>query len=428
MTTSPTARLMAIVLLAGVALAGCTGEPVERPCPQTSAGGQPIIGTLLPLSGRLSSIGPDMKRAVDLAAQDVNLAGGVLGRQVEVLHKDTAGTADVARGAADDLVDQGATAVVGPVSSTVALAVVNQTERPGTLVVTPGATTDRLSSQDDADRVFRVPPSDGLQGLALAELLDQQGAGSVAVLHVTTSYGEAILRWLQPALETSETAHVAAVAPIRPGQDHHTDAIDAAKAASPDTVVYIGFPDPGASLLSQAHEEGLLEGREVVFTEGSMSQGFVEAVRNRTGQPGLLTGSQGTAPTAFLAQGADRAFRERFSEAYGHAPGLFAAEAYDATVATLLGMAAAQSDQPADVSACLRAIWDPPGMTVGPERLEEALPAAATGEPIDYETVSGSEAWNETGDPARATFAFWEISQTGAIQVVEPEVRISATS
>ncbi len=417
---------MAVVLLAGVALAGCTGEPVDRPCPRTSAEGQPVIGTLLPISGRLSSIGPDTKRAVDLAVQDINLAGGILGRQVEVLHKDTASTPEVARAAADDLIDQGATAMVGPVSSAVALAVVNQTDRPGTLVVTPGATTDRLSSQDDSDRVFRVPPSDGLQGFALAELLDQQDAGGVGVLHVASSYGQAITRSLEPALEASQNAHVVAVAPVASDQANHTAAIETVEAAGPETVVYVGFPDPGAGLLTQAYEAGLLDGREVVFTEGSMSQAFMEDVGSRTGQPGLLTGSHGTAPTAFLAQGADRAFRERFSQAYGHAPGLFAAEAYDATVAILLGMAAAQSVQPADVSACLRAVWDPPGMAVDPGSLEDGLPAAVTGEPIDYQAVSGSEAWNETGDPARATFAFWEVNQTDAIQVVEPHVRISA--
>lgn len=419
-------ELLGAILLIGVALAGCTGEPVERPCPSIGDQGQPVIGTLLPQTGRLSSIGPDLKRAVDLAAQDANLAGGVLGRQVEVLHKDTASTPAVARTAVDTLAEQGVTAIVGPVSSAVAIGMVNRTQDDGTLIVTPGATTDRLSGQDTEDRVFRVPPADGLQGLALARHLEDQAAGRVAVLHVDSSYGRAITRTLQAALAGSQAASVATAEPIHPDAEDHSQAIQAAQAADPDTVVYVGFPDPGVDVLAQAHAQGLLDDRLIVFTEGSLSQAFVERVRNRTGQPSLLTGSSGTAPTAFLAQGADRAFRERFTEAYGHAPGLFAGEAYDAAVAILLGMEASQSTDPSAISACLRSVWDPPGRSVGPASLDVALSAAATGDPVDYETVSGSADWNGTGDPTSATFAFWTVTQTAAIEVVDPDVRISA--
>ncbi len=419
-------ELLGAVVIVAVALAGCTGEPVARPCPEAGDQGQPVIGTLLPVTGRLSSIGPDLKRAVDLAIQDVNLAGGLFGRQVEVLHADTASTVSVSRTAADRLTQQGVTAIVGPVSSSAALGVLNQTDGAGTLIVTPGATSDRLSAADAGDRFFRVPPSDGLQGVALAQLLDERGAGSVAVLHLDTSYGRAITQNLQASLEDRQTAQVTATIPVVASSQNHSQAIRQAEAADPATIVYVGFPDPGVDLLAQAHEHGLLDGRELVFTEGSLSHAFVDRVRNRTGQPTLLTGSPGTAPTAFLAQGADPAFRQRFTEAYGHAPGLFAGEAYDAAVTILLGMAAAQSTDPDAVSACLRSVWDPPGRSITPGSLDIGLGAAATGEAIDYETVSASAHWNATGDPTEATFAFWRVTQTGAIEVVEPEVRIVA--
>src|SRR5262249_24906204 len=102
------------VLLLVVVVAVAVGCPAR---PDTAI--EPIkVGVLNPLSGALSSLGPDWQGAVVLAQEDVNAGGGVFdGRPLELVFADSQTDADAAVTAAQHLVDEGVVGLVGPATS-----------------------------------------------------------------------------------------------------------------------------------------------------------------------------------------------------------------------------------------------------------------------------------------------------------------------
>ena len=127
----------AIIGLSIAVLLGC--EPPE-----------PIrIGFVGGTSGRVADLGIAGRDAVLLAVELRNQSGGVAGRKVKLLIKDDQQNPEVARRAVRDLIEQGVVAIVGPMTSAMAIAVVPIANEAKVLLMSPTATTDDLTGLDD---------------------------------------------------------------------------------------------------------------------------------------------------------------------------------------------------------------------------------------------------------------------------------------
>ena len=122
--------IIAVGVTVAIMLAGCAvPRPFPAPTPRAtetlrpSGDGVLRIGTLFPMSGDVSFIGPAMVAAVEVAVRDINAAGGVLDQPVEVLYRDS-GDASQQRleTAFADLVERGVDVVIGPATSALAAA------------------------------------------------------------------------------------------------------------------------------------------------------------------------------------------------------------------------------------------------------------------------------------------------------------------
>ena len=127
----------AIIGLGIAVLLGC--EPPE-----------PIrIGFVGGTSGRVADLGIAGRDAVLLAVELRNQSGGVAGRKVKLLIKDDQQNPEVARRAVRDLIEQGVVAIIGPMTSAMAIAVVPIANEAKVLLMSPTATTDDLTGLDD---------------------------------------------------------------------------------------------------------------------------------------------------------------------------------------------------------------------------------------------------------------------------------------
>ncbi|TXG93362.1 MAG: amino acid ABC transporter substrate-binding protein, partial [Rhodocyclaceae bacterium] len=135
-TRSRTASLLAATSLA-VLLAACSPpEPVR-------------LGFIGGLSGRVADLGESARNGFQLAVEQVNAAGGVNGRRIEMLVKDDGQDPAKARQAAEALVAAGVVAIIGPVTSAMAEPVLAAATANGTPVVSPTVTTSALTGKDD---------------------------------------------------------------------------------------------------------------------------------------------------------------------------------------------------------------------------------------------------------------------------------------
>jgi branched-chain amino acid transport system substrate-binding protein len=123
-------------LLAALALAGCRREPIK-------------LGGVFNLSGRHYDLGVSGRNGATLAVEELNAAGGLQGRRLELLVKDDAQEPEAARRAVQALVDQGAVAIVGPMTSAMTEATLAQANQAHILMVSPTTSASKFEGLDD---------------------------------------------------------------------------------------------------------------------------------------------------------------------------------------------------------------------------------------------------------------------------------------
>jgi len=212
------------------------------------------LGVLMPQSGPGADLGRAVLNSVRIAVREVNLAGGVLGRDIEVVTADEGADIPTALAAVNTLiVDEGADAIIGPASSRIALGVLGQVVGQGVLACSPVATAIALSSFPDQGLFFRTVPSDALQADAIARLVDQTGRNRVGVLHPDDVYGRDFADAVVLAL-TAQGTEVTATVGYAPDADDLSGPAREVVADEPPAVVVLGNADLGARMLVAAAE------------------------------------------------------------------------------------------------------------------------------------------------------------------------------
>jgi len=160
------------------------------PVPTATTGGPLIIGTLLPLTGNLAFLGPPEVAGAQLAVNDINAAGGVLGQPVQLVEGDSGdASTDTATQTVDRLLQSGVNAIVGAASSGVSLTVIDAITQAGVMQISPANTSDQFTTYNDNGLYFRTAPPDTLQARALADLIIEDGNNTVGILALNDPYG-----------------------------------------------------------------------------------------------------------------------------------------------------------------------------------------------------------------------------------------------
>lgn len=388
-----------------------TPEPVVIPTPamvMPGPAGDPIkIGSVLDFTGDLGAYGKPMRNAVDIAAELINDAGGVLGSPVKAVHKDGGTSAQVATDAANALVKtDGVHVIVGPLGSGFTIAVAQAVTIPNEVVqISPSATSPALSILEDGDFLYRTAVSDAAQGVVLARLARELGHESAGLLYVNNAYGEGLARVFTESFE-AEGGTVTASVPQEPDQPSYVSELENATEGSPDVLIAMSYPVSAGVYLREAIEGGYID--NFMFVDGTKSQDMFDqlGVENFEGFYGTAPGAQESDATAI--------FRILYEERFGELPSdPFLAETFDAfAIAALAIEQAGEYDGPA-VRDAMREVANAPGIKVGPGDFAKALDLIRRGEDIDYEGVAGSQNFDENGDVLN-TIEIWKI-ENGAI-------------
>jgi branched-chain amino acid transport system substrate-binding protein len=160
------------------------------------------IGYLPALTGPSSSTGIGISRGTQLAVQEINAAGGVNGRQLELVIRDTQSDPTKAVNASAELTNQQVNVVFGPLNSGEALAVVPLLARSNTLQVHP-CWVDSLTDPQKYPMCFRnAPTNQQIGGAANRYVVEVLNKKKVAVISDTTGYGTASVNAYVPMLKT----------------------------------------------------------------------------------------------------------------------------------------------------------------------------------------------------------------------------------
>jgi len=240
-------RILASVFILGgmlLSLAGCGGEETIK------------IGLQGPMTGDYAYEGKGFKNALTMLVEQVNAAGGINGKQVELLVEDDAGDPTQSALVAQRLVDAKVVAVIGAYNSTATEPASEIYNEAGILHITPSSTAVRLTTKG-FPRFFRVCFLDDRQGLfAIKFMKEVLGAQNIGILHDNSTYAQGL------AEETRRYAEemglkVGFYDAINPNDQDFTPILAKIGAANLDAVYFTGYHSEAGLLLKQSAELGL---------------------------------------------------------------------------------------------------------------------------------------------------------------------------
>jgi len=237
--------LLALVVLMVPLIAACGGDT-----------GTIKIGLQGPMTGDYAYEGQGFEKAVGMLVEQVNAAGGINGRQVELLVEDDAGDPTQAALVAQRLVDAKVVAVIGAYNSTATEPASEIYNDAGILHVTPSSTATGLTEKG-FERFFRVCFLDDRQGLFAAKFAKEiLGVQNFGILHDNSTYAQGLAEHTRRYAEEMGM-NVAFYDAINPDDQDFTPILTNIGGAGLDAIYWSGYHAQGGLLLKQAGELGL---------------------------------------------------------------------------------------------------------------------------------------------------------------------------
>jgi len=343
------------------------------------------LGVILGFTGPIESLTPDMAAGAEMAMAEVSASGNLLGGMtVTPIRKDsTCVDAAAATAAAEELIAEGVAGIFGADCSGVTGAILQNVAVPnGMVMVSPSATSPGLSTVEDNGLFFRTAPSDARQGVVMAELLKEQGVGSVALTYINSDYGKGLADSFQAAYEgMGGTVTISAAHDV--GKGDYSAEVAALSSAGGERLVVAGYVDQGGGDIVRASiDAGAFD--LFHFPDGMIG----DALPATFGAD--IDGSYGQAP------GSDNPGYQTFvSLAEGfNGEGTYASESYDAAALILLAMQAAGSTDPNVYKEYVESVANVPGEPIMPGELGKALEILAAGGDVDLIGATGVELVN----------------------------------
>jgi len=335
--------LFALISLLTVYGGTAGGSPTGKPPDRGNVNGTLEVGQLAPQTGQLSNILQSLVTPVQMAVDEINAAGGVLGNPVTYTQADDGTDPTVASQSLDRLLNSDKVdAIMGPASSGTMLGILDKVRSAGVLTCSGSTTSPALTKAKSGGYFIRTAPPDTLQGQALAELVIKDGHSKVGVLVRNDAYGVGFGKALDKALKQGGAKVVANVAYDADATNFDADVQKVAD-KKPDAIIVIGFNDDGAKIVTTMIGKNLGPSQIPIYTaDGMQSSKFGTTVD--ASNPAVVAGIKGTAPAAQPA-GVQSPFLERFA-ATGVDP-IFSSYYYDCAMLTALAAEKAKSDDAA---------------------------------------------------------------------------------
>ncbi|HEY5673281.1 MAG TPA: branched-chain amino acid ABC transporter substrate-binding protein [Malonomonas sp.] len=286
------------------------------------------LGVAGPHSGDLAPYGIPAMKAAQLVVKKVNAAGGVLGKQVELLIQDDQCKPEIATNTATKLVTEGANVVLGHICSgatKAALGIYNDAKIP---VMSPSATNPPLTQSGDYPNFFRTIASDDMQAkMAVDFAINTLGLKKIAVLHDKGDYGKGFAEFAKQYLDQSGKAEVVLFEGVTPGAMDYSSIIQKVRRENAEALIFGGYHPEASKIVAQMKRKRM----DTVFIsdDGVKDDSFLKVAGD------AADGAYVTGPRDLSSIPLNSAATAEFKAEYGAEPGAFFQEAYSATMAML---------------------------------------------------------------------------------------------
>ena len=363
------------------------------------------LGVLTPLTGAGSFDGPRMLKAMQAVADDVNAAGGVLGRKVELTVEDDETNPEAAVRAAHKLVDVDKVPVImGTWASAVTTAVAPVCWESKTFLTTVSG-ADSITHLPHQGYLIRTQPNNELQATKHAQFIIKHGAKRVFILAIQAPFTEPTRKYLTDML-TPHGVELAGSVVYDKDKTSYRSEVDQALRTKPDFLYLNGYAPDIAVVLRDLYRAGYDGDRfcqSYALTEKSLQE-LPKEVTN-----GVIT----VQPSADLNSPAYAAAAKRLGIA---APDSYVAQATDWISIVTLTIAKAGAATGAAIRDNVRKITNSDGEKV--YTAVDGLAALKQGKEIKYSGASGPCTFTDIGDISDCKFSFKRVDN-GAFKSIE---------
>jgi len=330
--------LIAVLAVLGMVLTGCGGE--EKKADQILK-----IGTMSPLTGPYAADGNDIRQGTEIAVEIIKEQGGIAGfTDIKVFPQDTACDPKQAVAAANKLINEQVTGVVGAYCSSSTIPSSETLAEESIIMITPGSTNPKVTERG-LTTMFRTCGRDDHQAPAAVNFMKTEGIKSIFVVDDKTTYSQGLADGVVAAAKEAgitvlEHDHV------NQGDKDYSAVLTKIKAANPD-LIYISLQNSatGALMVIQARRMGIdakLMGQDAVY------------------HPQLMEIAKGACEGMYLTFGnidkdapKYKEFLAKYTAKTGGQPGAYSAYAFDSAMAYLLAVKEAGTTDAAKVRDAL---------------------------------------------------------------------------
>lgn len=415
-----TATVVTVTALA-IALAGCSSSG-STPTPTksastvlsavstcadgTSASSTFKLGTFLPLTGSLASLGPAAVAGAGEALSEINAAGGVNGKKACTISTDSSDTTNPTIGnqSIQKLLSAGVSAILGAESSSVTENVLSTVTASNTVMFSPANTDDALTGI--SKWYFRDAPPNSVEGNALGKQIVANGASKVGILVFNDSYGTNLRDSIQKSIQAAGGSVVYGATGA--GQEFpatettFTSEVSAVLATKPDAIVVDAFDQTNQILPALASAGWSM--KNTYFVDGNLNDYTTTAgIPDLTGAQGS---TQGVNPSAAFKTTLAAWYKKNENGATLNYFG-YAAESYDAVMIMALAADEAKSSASASLQPDILPITGSAGGTVC-KSYADCLADIKKGDKVHYEGLSGIGPLNAGHDPSTGYISIYQ--------------------
>ncbi|MHC1760064.1 MAG: ABC transporter substrate-binding protein [Negativicutes bacterium] len=318
--------LLILVLFVSLA-AGCGGS-TKAPDSKAAAAETIKVGAIYPLSGAVASTGQNIKRGIDLAVEDINAKGGVLGKKIEIIYGDSQGDPKVGMTETERLITQMKVPIlIGAYQSGVTEVVSQVAEKNRTPLLTAISTADVLTTHG-YNYFFRMAPTnmmylrDMIQYVVDSNKQFGFNYKTVAIVADNTLLGQETAKWGKYWAEQKGLSVVKEILYTKDAADLTSEVLTL-KALNPDVLVIDPYVSDAILLVKTMHEQGLKPKIIVAKATGIIDPNFLKNVKKQG--DGITTAVEWNKG---MAKGKE--INAAFEKKYGIAMNGHSAEAYTA--------------------------------------------------------------------------------------------------
>lgn len=383
------------------------------------------IGAVLPFSGPLASTGIHLERALMLAVEDVNRAGGVDGRMLHLEVRDSNSGSDRGLAAARELLQE-VSYFVGPEEDHMALDLVGDVKRLDRLNLQPAFTSPTVTESGTKGAWLRLVPSAVTMGCALATKAIDDGVASTRTIAARDDYHLELATVFSSTFSSLDGRAYPTVT-VSSGESSYKKAIAQVNRFDAEATLMLAYPGTAATIIKEMSRtqevrwylspllrddallanvpEGMLENSVGV----SPSLASDEECSVGEGEGGL----GGESTTVHCEAAAAARFARHYSERWDVEPLQSAHFYYDSIIMLALALEQADADglsQPTPQALLPYFIGFSAGVeNVAWDSLDEGLQLAHDGERFQYEGAAGEYTFSRRGHNLRAVVDTWVV-------------------